>query len=122
MKCRHCGGTLAANDVPCPRCGERGRDISVSLSESLSMSDHVEAMGMKTFSERKRSRQIAEELVGTVACTITFTVLSAFVSSLVPGSVAMVVGPAVGVVLDVARYFISSSHNREVREITRSRA
>ncbi len=55
-KCRHCGSALSADDVPCPRRGESGRDIFSPLGESRSIPD--EAMDMRTFSGRKRPGQI----------------------------------------------------------------
>lgn len=40
-KCKNCGYELKKDEIPCPKCGHEGRDISVEFFEKIEVSDSL---------------------------------------------------------------------------------
>ena len=87
-KCIHCGKELSLQHVgPCPECGKEGKEIGVTIDETLQV---------KSSLSWETRREYYEKHKGALGGVIAITVLSPFVGLILVGPVGVVIGLALG--------------------------
>jgi uncharacterized membrane protein YvbJ len=104
-KCRHCGEPLSGSYTgPCPKCGKEGKAISVSITQSIAVSESIGWQTTKEFYEKNHK---------ALAIVIIITVFSPFIGLFIVG----VPGVVLGFLFGVVAYFLGPKAVIKVREI-----
>lgn len=86
--CAHCGAELAPEHTDaCPSCGKEGRNISITLHDTIGLTD---SLSWETRKEYYQKHKIA---LGTV---VAITVVSPFLGLVLVGPVGVVLGLTLG--------------------------
>lgn len=105
--CRHCGASLAVNHTGlCPKCGKKGKDTKVVLSEAVKVITSLTWEKQREFFETNRKLRNV-----IIAIIIISPVLGLYFSG--------VLGLIIGLVLGIVSYILSPYAVMKVREIER---
>lgn len=105
VECAHCGTVLPNEHTsPCPKCGQKGRRISVNISENIAVSDRLTWETRREFYEKKPL---------ALAVVIAITVGAPFLGLVLVGWLGVIIG----LMLGVAAYWIGPFAIMKVREI-----
>jgi hypothetical protein len=108
--CAHCGAELAPGHIgTCPSCGKEGRNISLTLHDTISVTTSL------SWETRKEYYQKHKGALGTV---VAITLLSPFLGLVLVDPVGVVVGLALGGLA----YYLGPKAIMKVVEITKGPA
>lgn len=110
IRCAHCGLEVPSGDEtprkPCKNCGSTKRNVSVSITESIHMSDSIQWVSRREYYEKNKK-------------VLAVVILIAVGSPLLGLVVAGVPGVFVGFTLSAISYFLGPYAVTKVREIER---
>lgn len=107
VECIHCGAVLPDEHAsPCPECGQKGRKISVNITENVYETDRLAWEMRREFYEKKPL---------ALAAVIGITFSAPFLGLVLVGWVGVIIGLALG----AAAYWIGPFAITKVREIER---
>jgi len=109
-KCAHCGTELAPSHTgACPSCGKEGRNISLTLRDSINVTSSLSWETRQEYYEKHK---------GALGAVIAITVLSPFLGLVLVGWVGIVIGLGLGGLA----YYLGPKAVTKVIEKTKGRA
>jgi uncharacterized oligopeptide transporter (OPT) family protein len=108
-KCKHCGNPLPPDhDGPCPKCGKKGKVISISVHDFV----HVQSVATATLTT---IREFYEKNPKPMAVVILITICSSLVGLFIAG----ILGVLAGLCLGALSFVLGPKAVIKVREIDR---